>query len=100
MNADVSWAIPTPTACDPLRELCQAFVMVELLDPAEGFVVILNYEAGKCVVSNTDSTAWVLEWKQPSGQSVTSTNLPNGTNVALRITMRDAVLYSVGYRSA
>ena len=54
LNADVAWpGISDPASqCDTLQELCQGYVMVELVDPATGDVEP-GYEANDCVIKRS-----------------------------------------------
>ena len=60
LNADAAFQVPADQ-CDPLNELCQAYVMAALLDANTG-KVIPGYEATKCVVRGVDGTAIPLRW--------------------------------------
>ena len=92
LNADVAWpGISDPAAqCDTLQELCQAYVMVELVDPATG-AVQPGYEAHDCVVQNQDAGRIPLRWGDGRDTAALA-----GRVMQLRFTLRDAVVYSVG----
>ena len=89
LNADVAWPGITDTQqCDQLHDLCQAFVMVEVLD-AEMGTVVPGYEAAKCVVQNKDDARIALRWGSRDTAALA------GRRVQLRFTLRDAVIYSI-----
>ena len=88
LNADAAFQVPADQ-CDPLNELCQAYVMAALLDANTG-KVIPGYEATKCVVRGVDGTAIPLRWGNATSAALA------GAEVRLRFTIRDSVLYSVG----
>jgi len=96
LETDAQWQVAAD-ACDPLRELCQAYVMVELLD-ATTAAVVPGYEAGKCVVAGIDAVGEVLRWTQADGSLKTTTTL-QGKMVQARITMRDSIVYALRFVS-
>eukprot|EP01045_Picozoa_sp_COSAG04_P020771 COSAG04_NODE_2165_length_4644_cov_3.313022_2_plen_861_part_00 len=89
LNADALWQV-TADKCDSLKELCQAYVMVEVLRNNSN-AVVPGFEAGKCVVAGVDVHEHVLRWGNQTTESI-----PAQTPIRLRVTMRDAVLYSIG----
>ena len=92
VNVDTAWQVPA-AQCDPLNELCQAYVMAALLDARTG-AVIPGYEAANnTVIRGIDGTAIELRW---GNDNTTTAALDAGREVRLRFTFRDAVLYSVG----
>jgi hypothetical protein len=95
LNADVAWpGISDPASqCDTLQELCQGYVMVELVDTATG-AVEPGYEARDCVIQNQDSDRIPLQW---SGRDTAALA---GRVMQLRFTLREAVIFAVGVQTA
>ena len=91
LNADCLWPGITDAAaqCDDLQELCQAYIMVEVVDPATG-VPLPGYGASDCVIQNQDDTQIPLRWR--GGRDTVPLA---GRAVQLRFTLRDAVIYSL-----
>eukprot|EP01047_Picozoa_sp_COSAG01_P029777 COSAG01_NODE_2054_length_8538_cov_4.853656_6_plen_201_part_00 len=95
LNVDASWSggltPATSDRCDILNELCQSYVMFELLllgKPVQGFTI------QEChVIKGIDDIAVPLRWVNSSARAWTAIV---GKQVSLRLTFRDAVIYSLG----
>ena len=90
---DASWtdglSAENATKCDPLRELCQSYVFAELLDAA-GKVALPGFS-----IAEAEVTAVPLKWNN-SSPPAEGWRAHVGQEVALRVTFRDAVIYSLG----
>ena len=104
LNADTLWQVSNPQDCDPLNELCQSYVMIEVLAGSVTatagnntmWEVVPGFDAKKCVVRGTDVRNAVLVWRDDDGATRTSADLPPDIKmIRLRITMRDAILYAI-----
>jgi hypothetical protein len=85
LNADAHWEQLPDGNCD---EKCQAYVMVEMQYAGNGSV-IQGHERKGCVLYDVNGTSLPLKWKSASPP-------PQGTVVQLRISFRDATVFSVG----
>jgi hypothetical protein len=86
LNADAHWEQDPDTGnCD---EKCQAYVMVEMQHAVNGSTV-QGHERKKCVLYNTNGINLSLKWKGANAP-------PKGAVVQLRISFRDATVYSIG----
>ena len=78
--------------CDPLRELCQSYAYAELLD-AGGKAVLPGFSAVEAeVIAGVDGPAVPLKWNSTAELWAARA----GQEVVLRLTFRDAVIYSLG----
>jgi hypothetical protein len=95
LNVDAKWAggltHATIDQCDTLHELCQSYVLYELLlhgVPAPGFTM-----ADATPIQGIDDVAAPLRW---ANSSASAWKALVGQEVALRLTFRDAIIYSLG----
>ena len=78
--------------CDPLRELCQSYAYAELLD-VRGKAVQPGFSAAEAeVIAGVDGPAVPLKWNSTAALWAARA----GQEVVLRLTFRDAVIYSLG----
>lgn len=95
LNVDAKWSggltRSTSDQCDTLRELCQSYVLYELLidgQPVPGFTFSESQ-----AIEGIDSMAAPLQW---ANSSTSAWQRLVGKEAALRITFRDAIIYSLG----
>ena len=86
MNAAARWGQDSEyvQSCD---EECAAYIMVEVRD-ATTERPLTGYERQKCVLTDVDSLALPLQWRN-------APPIVAGTKVSLRIFFRDATIFSL-----
>lgn len=96
LNIDAQWSDglsdEDAEKCDPLRELCQSYAYAELLDKS-GKAVLPGFSAAEAeVIAGVDGPAVPLKWNSTAELWAARA----GQEVVLRLTFRDAVIYSLG----
>ena len=104
IESDSQWQVPT-SECDPLQELCQAYIMIEILAEkidqhnASTWYVVPGFEMNKCIVKGLDTHRMVLKWRNATIEKSTADLPTDITRIKLRVTMRDAVVYAFTFET-